>query len=150
MNIAVGADHAGFEAKERLKELLERLGHRVEDVGTHSVASVDYPDYAFEVGVRVADARADLGVLVCGSGIGVSIAANKVHGVRAAVCTDGYSAALARRHNDANVLCVGARITGPGLMESIVESFLEATFEGGRHARRVDKINRRDEEGASR
>jgi ribose 5-phosphate isomerase B len=149
MKVAVGSDHAGFAAKQALKPVLERLGCHPDDVGTDGEASVDYPDFAFEVGARVADGRAELGLLVCGSGIGMSIAANKVPGVRAAVCTDPHSAALARRHNNANVLCVGARISGPGLLESIVEAFFDAPFEGGRHARRVDKIRQREREGAS-
>jgi len=150
MRIAVGADHAGYEAKDRLVGWLSAQGHAVDDLGTRGPESVDYPDYAFEVGARVADGRADLGLLVCGSGIGMSIAANKIPGVRAAVCTDPFSAALARRHNDANVLCVGARISGPGLLEAIAAAFFEAPFEGGRHARRVDKIRHRESEGAER
>lgn len=150
MNVAVGADHAGHATKEHLKSVLEGLGHRVDDVGTHGPDSVDYPDFAFGVGERVADGRAEAGLLVCGSGIGMSIAANKIPGVRAAVCTDPYSASLARRHNDANVLCVGARISGPGLLEAIVEGFFGVPFDGGRHARRVDKIRDREREGASR
>ena len=148
MKIAAGSDHAGFEAKSRLVAWLSEHGYQVEDVGTGGTDSVDYPDFAFEVGTRVADGRAELGLLVCGSGIGMSIAANKVPGVRAAVCTDPLSAGLARRHNNANVLCVGARITGSDLLAAILEAFLEAPFEGGRHARRVDKIRHRETEGA--
>lgn len=149
MKVAVGSDHAGFAAKEALKPFLERHGCQVDDVGTDGADSVDYPDFAFQVGERVADGRAELGLLVCGSGIGMSIAANKVPGVRAAACTDPYAAALARRHNNANVLCVGARISGPGLLEAIVEAFFDAPFDGGRHARRVDKIRHREREGAN-
>lgn len=142
MRIAVGADHAGYEAKEHLKLRLAAQGHSIEDVGTHGSASVDYPDFAGQVGRRVAGGKAELGLLVCGSGIGMSIAANKVRGVRAAVCTDPYSARVAREHNDANVLCLGSRVTGLGLMEEIASAFLRSGFEGGRHAARVEKIHR--------
>jgi ribose 5-phosphate isomerase B len=150
MRIAVGSDHAGYEAKERLKRRLEERGLTIDDVGTDGPASVDYPDFAFEVGNRVAAGGCDLGLLVCGSGIGMAIAANKVAGVRAATCVDPYSAAMARRHNDANVLCLGARISGPDLLEAILAGFLDASFEDGRHARRVDKIKSRETEGANR
>jgi ribose 5-phosphate isomerase B len=142
MRIAIGADHAGYEAKERLKRRLDERGDAVEDVGTHGTASVDYPDFAARVARLVAAGKADLGVLICGSGIGMSIAANKVPGIRAAHCTDPYSARVSREHNDANVLCLGSRVTGAGLMEEVLEAFLGATFEGGRHAGRVDKISR--------
>lgn len=144
MKIAVGADHAGWGRKESLKGVLEERGLEIVDVGTDGEASVDYPDFAFEVGRRVAAGEAGLGLLVCGSGIGMSIAANKVAGVRAATCSDPLSARLARQHNDANVLCLGARITGPDLHADILASFLDARFEGGRHARRVGKIAGRD------
>ena len=150
MRIAVGSDHAGYEAKERLKSRLEERGLAIDDVGTDGLASVDYPDFAFEVGSRVASGACDLGLLVCGSGIGMAIAANKIAGVRAATCVDPYSAAMARRHNDANVLCLGARISGPDLLEAILAGFLDASFEDGRHARRVDKIKSRETEGANR
>lgn len=142
MRLAIGSDHAGYEAKERLKRWLVDRGHEVEDVGTDGTASVDYPDFAAQVARRVAADEADLGVLVCGSGIGMSIAANKIRGVRAAVCTDPYSARLARGHNDANVLCLGARVTGDGLMEDVLDVFLTGSFDGGRHARRVEKIEK--------
>lgn len=142
MRIAAGSDHAGFEAKEHLKRWLEARGHDVEDCGTHGTASVDYPDFAARVGKIVAGGKADLGVLVCGSGIGMSIAANKVAGIRAAHCTDGYQARVARQHNHANVLCMGQRVSGLGVMEDTLESFLEHRFEGGRHAPRVEKIAR--------
>lgn len=142
MRIAVGADHAGYEAKEHLKRRLAAEGHAIEDVGTHGSASVDYPDFAGQVARRVAAGKAEIGLLVCGSGIGMSIAANKVRGVRAAVCTDPYSARVAREHNDANVLCLGSRVTGLGLMEEIAAAFLRSGFEGGRHAARVEKIHR--------
>ena len=142
MRIAIGADHAGYEAKERLKRRLGERGDQVEDVGTHGTASVDYPDFAARVSRLLAEGRADLGVLVCGSGVGMSIAANKVKGVRAAHCTDSYTARVAREHNDANVLCMGSRVTGPGLMEDVLDAFLGASFQGGRHAVRVDKVTR--------
>lgn len=145
MRIAIGADHAGYDAKEALKRRLGQRGDAVEDVGTHGTASVDYPDFAARVARIVAAGRADLGVLVCGSGIGMSIAANKVRGIRAAHCTDPYSARMAREHNDANVLCLGSRVTGEGLLEEVLEAFLCASFQGGRHAQRVDKIARLEE-----
>lgn len=141
MKIAVGADHAGFEAKEGLKAKLREWGHAVMDAGTDSADAVDYPDFAKEVAGKVASGEADLGLLVCGSGVGMSIAANKVAGVRAALCTSETLARLSRRHNDANVLCVGARITGPGVLEEMVRIFIQTPFEGGRHRRRVDKMN---------
>jgi ribose 5-phosphate isomerase B len=142
MRLAIGSDHAGYEAKEHLKRSLAARGHAVDDVGTNGTPSVDYPDFAGQVARRVAANEADLGVLVCGTGIGMSIAANKVRGVRAAVCTEAYSARLAREHNDANVLCMGARVTGLGLMDDVLDAFLGAAFEGGRHVGRVDKIGR--------
>ncbi len=142
MRIAIGADHAGYEAKERLKQRLAQRGDAVEDVGTHGTASVDYPDFAGRAARLVAEGKADFGVLVCGSGVGMSIAANKVRGIRAAHCTDPYTARLAREHNDANVLCMGARVSGPGLMEAMLETFLGASFQHGRHEGRVDKILR--------
>lgn len=141
MKIAIGADHAGFEVKDRLAELLRSWGHTVLDAGTDGSDSVDYPDYAEEVAGRVGSGEADYGLLVCGSGIGMSIAANKVAGVRAALCSCETTARLSRQHNDANVLCVGARITGYSVLEELVRVFFETTFEGGRHQRRVDKMN---------
>lgn len=140
MKIAVGADHAGFTAKEEVKAWLQDWGHDVDDVGTHGLDPVDYPAYAVRVARRVATGDDDLGVLVCGSGIGVCIAANKVPGIRAAYATDTYSAKMARAHNDANVLCLGARVTGPELMKELLAGFLASSFEGGRHQRRVDQI----------
>jgi ribose 5-phosphate isomerase B len=142
MKIAIGADHAGYEVKEGLKRKIGEAGHALEDAGTHGTASVDYPDFASRVAAAVAQGKADLGILICGTGIGMSIAANKVRGIRAAHCSDPYTARMAREHNDANVLCMGARVSGPGLMEEIVSAFLAAKFEGGRHAERVDKIGR--------
>lgn len=148
MRVAVGADHAGYEAKEHLKRWLSEHGHDVADAGTDGTASVDYPDFAGRVGRLVVEGEVEFGVLVCGSGIGMSIAANKVAGIRAAHCTDGYSARLAREHNDANVLCMGSRVTGPGLMEDVLSEFLSAAFQGGRHATRVDKVMRLEAGGA--
>lgn len=142
MKIAVGSDHAGYAAKEHLKRWLEARGHDVEDLGTHGTASVDYPDFAAKVGRAVASGAAERGLLCCGSGIGVSIAANKIAGIRAAHCTDPYQARVAREHNDANVLCLGERVTGFGVMEDTLESFLAHAFEGGRHRARVEKIGR--------
>lgn len=139
MKIAIGADHAGVQAKSRLGELLRKAGHEVTDVGTQGEESVDYPDFAQAVARDVGSGRAERGLLVCGTGIGMSIAANKVPGVRAAKVNDPYEARMARAHNDANVLCLGARVVDPSVMDEIVRTFLETPFEGGRHARRVDK-----------
>ena len=147
MKIAVGSDHAGYAAKEHLKRWLAERSHEVVDLGTHGSASVDYPDFASRVGRAVIEGDAPLGLLVCGSGIGMSIAANKIAGIRAAHCTDAYQARVAREHNDANVLCLGARVSGLGVMEDTLESFLGHAFAGGRHAARVEKIqclDRRD------
>jgi len=142
MKIAAGADHAGYEAKEHLKRWLAERGHDVEDLGTHGSSSVDYPDFAERVGRAVAAGTAELGLLICGSGIGMSIAANKIPGIRAAHCTDPYQGRVARQHNDANVLCMGARVSGLGVMEDTLQAFLEHQFERGRHAARVEKIHR--------
>jgi ribose 5-phosphate isomerase B len=144
MKIAIGSDHAGYEAKEHLKKWLVERRHEVVDLGTQGTASVDYPDFASRVGRAVAGGEAPLGLLICGSGIGMSIAANKIAGVRAAHCTDCYQARVAREHNDANVLCLGARVSGFGVMEDTLQSFLTHAFEGGRHAARVEKIQRLD------
>jgi ribose 5-phosphate isomerase B len=144
LKIAIGADHAGYEAKEHLRGWLAEQGHEVVDLGTQGPASVDYPDFASRVGRAVAAGDVPLGILVCGSGIGMSIAANKIAGVRAAHCTDGYQARVARQHNDANVLCLGARVSGFGVMEDALASFLGHEFAGGRHAARVEKIMRLD------
>lgn len=141
MKIALGADHAGVQAKQRLVELLRRAGHEVADLGTQGEASVDYPDYARAVAREVAAGRAERGILVCGTGIGMSIAANKVAGVRAAKCSDPQEARLARAHNDANVLCLGARVTDASVLDEMVREFLATPFEGGRHARRVGKLS---------
>lgn len=140
MKIALGADHAGFSLKEHLRQRLEAEGHEVEDFGTHSEASTDYPDYAGRVGRAVVEGRAERGLLVCGSGTGMAIAANKVPGVRAANCFDPFVSHMARAHNDVNVLAVAGRILAPEFAEEIVREFLQTPFEGDRHQRRVEKI----------
>lgn len=140
MRIAIGADHAGFESKERLKKLVAGRNHEVADLGTGGTASVDYPDFAFRVAQAVARGEADRGILICGTGIGMSIAANKVRGVRAAVCASVEAAEMSRRHNDANVLCLGARLLDPQTMDAVALQWLDAPFDGGRHAGRVEKI----------
>lgn len=138
--IALGADHAGFPLKEDLKSWLIGRGYEVVDCGTQSTESVDYPDYAAAVAGAVTAGKAGRGVLVCGSGIGMAIAANKVPGIRAAACTDAYTARLSREHNDTNVLTLGARITARDSAIEILEVWLAAEFAGGRHTRRVDKV----------
>lgn len=138
--IALGADHAGFEEKEKLKKTLDELGVEYQDVGTFSTDSVDYPDLAEKVGAAVAKGEAEQGILVCGSGIGVAIAANKVHGVRAAQAWNAETARLAREHNDANVLTIGARVIPEGEIPAIVRAWFAADFAGGRHEQRVEKI----------
>ena len=142
MRIAIGADHAGYELKAPLAELLEGLGHEVTDVGAHSVdSSDDYPDLAKAMAERVASSQAERGVIVCGSGVGASVAANKVRGVRASVCHDTYSAHQGVEHDDMNVLCLGARIVGEELARELVTAFVAATFSGAeRHRRRLDKV----------
>jgi RpiB/LacA/LacB family sugar-phosphate isomerase len=140
MKIALASDHAGYAEKERLKPLLIELGLQVQDLGTTSEASVDYPDYAHKVASEVAQGRADQGILVCGSGTGMAITANKVPGVRAAVAWSEETARLARQHNNANVMAIGARTTPPEQIPAIVRAWFSAKFEGGRHAERVGKI----------
>lgn len=141
MKIAAGADHAGVALKRAMVEVLEKRGIEVDDLGTHDDASCDYPDFAHAVARAVLDGRAELGLLICGSGVGMSIAANRHAGIYAVVCSEPYSAAMSRRHNHANVLCMGARVVGTGLAESILDAFLGASFEGGRHEVRVRKID---------
>ncbi len=143
--VAVGADHAGFPLKEDLKAYLKEQGYEVRDVGTDSVGSVDYPDFAVRVAEAVASGEAPWGLLICGTGIGMAITANKVPGVRAACCADPFSARMARAHNDANILTMGGRVVGPGLAREIVKAWLESRFEGGRHARRTAKIEALEE-----
>ncbi len=140
MKIAIGTDHAGFEAKEFLKKELEKKGHEVQDMGARGQDSVDYPDYALSVGQAVSCGAADMGVLICGTGIGMSMAANRIPGIRAAVCHDEFTARASREHNDANVLCLGARILAHAAMARIAEAWLKSSFEGGRHQGRVWKI----------
>ena len=138
--IAIGSDHAGFPVKETIRKYLEEGGYVVDDQGTSSEESVDYPDYGRAVGERVASKEADLGIAVCGSGIGISIAANKVPGIRAALAHDVTTARLAREHNDANVLALGGRIVTAEAAVEMVQTFLTTAYLGGRHQRRLDKI----------
>lgn len=138
--LAVGSDHAGFQLKQALLTHLRARGHQVTDLGVDAPERCDYPDYAARVAGAVAAGDADLGVLCCGTGIGMAMAANKVHGIRAAVVSDTFSAHATREHNDANVLCVGERVVGVGLAIDIVDAFVDTEFEGGRHAARVAKI----------
>ena len=140
LRIAIGSDHAGYELKQHLVEFLTALGHTVDDQGTHSTESCDYPPICAGVGRTVRDGKADLGIVLGGSGQGEQLAANKVRGVRAALCNCLYTARMARAHNDANVLSMGARVVGVGLAEEIVTTFLSTEFEGGRHARRVSQL----------
>jgi ribose 5-phosphate isomerase B len=141
VRIAIGADHAGYALKEHLKRTLARLGHTVDDHGTHSEESVDYPPICINVGRAVGEGRADRGIVLGGSGQGEQIAANKVRGVRAALCNDLYAARLSREHNDANVLSMGGRIVAFGLADEILSVWLATPFAGGRHQRRVDQIH---------
>jgi len=146
MNIAIGADHAGFELKNKLADVLRQTGHEVCDFGTNSAESTDYPDYAGRVAKAVASGTADRGVLICGSGVGMSIAANKVRGVRAAVGVTIEEVRLTRAHNDLNILTLGARFTDPALARELLQAFLDTPFEdsgdgGGRHRRRIAKIS---------
>lgn len=141
MKIAIGADHAGFAAKEEMKGVLKALGHQVLDQGTTGEQSVDYPDYAEKVSRAVVNGEADRGVLICGTGIGMAIAANKVPGIRAAVVTDEKTAALSRQHNDSNVFAAGARISPLPRIAEALKVWLETPFEGGRHQNRVNKIS---------
>ena len=149
MKIAIASDHAGYEEKERLKPLLDELGIQYEDLGTVSTDSVDYPDYARKVGEEVASGHVEQGLLVCGSGTGMAIAANKVPGVRAAVAWNEEIATLAREHNDANVLSLGARVTPYDELVKIVRAWFAAKFDGGRHMRRVNKIREIENEELS-
>lgn len=142
MKIVVGNDHRGVERKRRLIATLQQLGHEVIDVGACTTESCDYPDFAFDVSLRVGRGDADRGILMCGTGIGMCMAANKVKGVRAAPCHDTITAELSRRHNNANVLCLSSDLIGEELLERMIKIWLETEFEGGRHARRVDKITR--------
>jgi ribose 5-phosphate isomerase B len=142
MRIAIGCDHRGYEVKKRIVPLLHESGHEVVDLGVNSQEFCDYPDFALEVARAVSQKRVDRGILICGTGIGMSIAANKVAGVRAALCHDSITAEMSRRHNDANILCLSADLLGDELIDRMIRIWLETEFEGGRHARRVDKITR--------
>ncbi|MBS1794339.1 MAG: ribose 5-phosphate isomerase B [Acidobacteria bacterium] len=148
MKIAIGADHAGFEVKEKIKKQLAEMNFEVEDLGTDSTASVDYPDFGAAVGRAVASGAADEGIVVCGSGIGIAIAANKVRGVRAAQAWNEETAQLARQHNDANVLSIGARVLPADEIPKIVAAWFDAGFEGGRHQQRIDKIGALEKENS--
>ena len=138
--IAIGSDHGGYALKQVIISHLADRGIEFRDFGTYSEESCDYPDYGEAVGRAVASGECELGIAVCGTGIGISIAANKVHGVRAAACSDCFTAEMCRRHNDANVLALGGRVIGPGLALKIVDIFLSTGFDGGRHARRLGKL----------
>ena len=140
MKIALGCDHGGYDLKERIKTFLERKGYECQDFGTYSKESCDYPVFGKAAAEAVADGRCDKGIVICTTGIGISITANKVKGIRCALCADSLSAEMTRRHNDANMLAMGAGIVGPNLAERIAEVFLTTDFEGGRHARRVGLI----------
>ncbi len=145
MRVGISSDHAGFELKERLKENLRERGVTLVDFGPETPDSTDYPDWARKVAREVAAGRLDRGILICGTGIGMAMAANRVRGVRAAPCHDLYTARMARAHNDANVLALGARVVAEAYAEAILETFLETAFEGGRHLRRVEKLDEEEQ-----
>lgn len=142
MRIVIGSDHAGLSLKHQVIPVVEGLGHECIDFGTHTEASCDYPDIGIAVANEVAARKATLGILICGTGIGMSMTANKVPGIRAALCSDTFSARASREHNDANILCLGARVIGPGVAADIVTVWLQADFAGGRHTPRVEKMAR--------
>ena len=146
MRIVVGSDHRGYAIRTRIIDLLQRLGHEVEDVGTYSGEAVDYPDIAATVARKVSHAEVDRGILICGTGLGMCITANKFPGVRAAPCHDDLTAEMSRRHNDANILCLSADLLGERLVDRMIELWMDTPFEGGRHARRVEKICRLEAE----
>lgn len=140
MKVIISADHAGVAIRNEIKNLLEELGIEYEDTGCKGSSSVDYPDYALPAAERVANGEFDRGILICGTGIGMSIAANKVKGIRCALCHDVYSAKLTRQHNNSNMLAIGERVIGPGLAREIAKTWLQTDFEGDRHERRINKI----------
>lgn len=140
MRVAIGCDHRGLTLKQAIINLIALEGHSYEDFGTYDDRPVDYPDIARRVAEAVAGGKFDCGILTCSTGIGMSIAANKVKGIRAALCHDAFSARMARQHNAANILCLGSSVIGPGLAEDVVKVYLTSTFEGGRHQKRVEKI----------
>lgn len=146
MKIAIGSDHAGFAGKEKIKQTLDELGINYEDVGTYSTDSVDYPDFGAKVGEAVASGKVEQGIVVCGSGIGICIAANKIHGIRAAQAWNAETARLAREHNDANILSIGARVLPESEIPKIIKAWFKAKFEGGRHQGRVEKISKLEAE----
>ncbi len=141
MKIAIGADHGGFTLKGKLSRFLDKIGYELVDVGCYSEESIDYPDVAAELSKKVLDGECARGILICGTGIGMSIAANRDRGIRAALCHDEYTARMSREHNDANVLCLGARVIGTGVAESLVATWLATEFSGGRHQRRISKMS---------
>lgn len=140
MRFYIATDHAGFTYKEFVKEYITSKGHEIIDLGPDSTDRVDYPDYARKCAQSVLDDDGSFGILICGTGIGISIAANKVAGIRAALCHDAYTAAMCRAHNDAQILCFGERVVGKGVIESMIDAFIDTAFEGGRHTGRVSKI----------
>ncbi len=142
MNIAIGSDHRGFHVRSKVSELLARLGHTVHDVGTFSPDACDYPDIAAIVSAKVSSGEVERGILICGTGLGMCIAANKFPGVRAAPCHDDITAEMSRRHNDTNILCLPADLLGERLIDRMIELWLDTPFEGGRHQRRLDKIRK--------
>lgn len=141
MKIGIGSDHGGYELKESIKEYLTQEGIDFVDYGTNSLESVDYPDFGKKVADAVLEKEVDRGILVCGTGIGISITANRIKGIRCALCSDTFSARMSREHNNANILALGGRVVGVGLALDIVKTFLESEFEGGRHERRINKID---------
>lgn len=140
MKYYIATDHAGFDIKDKVKDIVRALGHEIEDLGPDSAQRVDYPDFAHKLATAVLADEGSCGILICGTGIGMSLAANKHEGIRAALCHDAYTAQMARAHNDANVLCFGERVVGLGVIESICKAWSDTSFEGGRHANRVAKI----------
>ncbi|HFK1060355.1 TPA: ribose 5-phosphate isomerase B [Listeria monocytogenes] len=146
MKIAIGNDHVGIELKPVIVAYLQDLGHEVDDFGAFSNERTDYPEYGKKVAESVAAGKSDLGILICGSGVGISIAANKVNGIRAVVCSEPYSAKLSREHNNTNILAFGSRVVGAELAKMIVQNWLDAEFEGGRHAKRIEMIARIEDE----
>ncbi len=149
MKLSVAADHRGFQAKERMKTFLAELGHEAEDFGTSSAEPCDYPDYAYPAAKAVAEGQVERGILFCGTGIGMSLTANKVRDIRAALCHDEVTVDMARRHNDANMLCLPADLLGEKQMMQIIRIFLEAPFDGGRHLRRINKLIKIEQEQSS-
>lgn len=147
MKIAIGCDHTAIDLKETIKKHLQDMGHEVEDVGTYSKESCDYPIYGFKVANKIINGEAERGVLICGTGVGISLAANKVKGIRAVVCSEPYTAKMARMHNNAQIVAMGARVVSDGLATDIVDAFMNAEFEGVRHQRRVDILSRIEETG---